>query len=398
MSDISRLNDEKHSLGRLVLPSLVISNFVTMPPGILAELLLIDIALTFGCPVGIMGQVITLSSSLAVISALLVGALSVRFKPKSLLTLGLLFFSISALGCFLAPNFNTMLLAYSISGLGMAMVSPMSFTLVADYFPLEKRPSAIGWISAGAALSYFIGAPVIGFIADLGGWRLAFLGFVLPISLLGLLLAVKGLPYTSSHQSATWNSLEGFKNVFSNTSAVACLVGSALASGAFQAVLIYSSSFYRQRFLVSTVLASIFIIASALCYTLGSLASGRFVKRFGMKPLTVLTAFFAGIFIISYANLPILWLSVAVKCLGSLFTSMMFTASTSLTLEQVPEFRGTMMSISSATASIGSALGAAVGGWVLLLYDYEAVGISLGAMMVAAAIIFYLLVEDPTRT
>ncbi len=384
----------------LIIPSLFLSGFATQPAVILTGLLLIDIALTFGSPVGIMGQITTLSSTLAVIFSLLMGVLSIRFKHKSLLMMGLFFFSISALSCYFAPNFNTFLICYSISGVGMAMVAPMAGTLVADHFPLDKRTSAMGWIYAGAALSYIIGAPLIGFIAGFGGWRLPFLAFVMPISLLSLLLVAKGLPSTLRSQQPTMsrmNYFEGFKGIFLNRSATACLVGNALISASWQMSL-YSSSFFRQRFLISTGFASILILGGASLYTLGSLVSGRFVKRLGMKPLTVLTAFFAGVFVISYTNLPNLWLSLSVSFLVSLFSGIGAPTASSLTLEQVPKFRGAMMSINWAATSMGTAFGAAVGGFVLLLLDYEFVGISLGAMNIVAAIVFYLLVIDPTRT
>ena len=391
---------EKYSPSRLVLPSLVISNFATMPPTIVTGLLLIDIGLTFGCPVGVMGQIGTASYIMAVISALLVGALSVRFRHKSLLLIGLLFFGISALGCSFAPNFNMMLILYSVVGLGMAMVWPMTMTLVAEHLPLDKRTSGIGWLGAGQSVAYVVGAPAIGFIAGLGGWRLGFLGFVLPISLLSLLLAAKGLPSVSRSQQSTMgerNYLEGFKAVLSNRSAIACLVGLAILSAAYQAVMLYSSSFFRQRFLVSTSLVSFFFVGIALCFTLGTLVSGRFVKKFGRKPWTVLTAFIVCIFIISYNNLPNLWLSLAANFLCGLFCGMAYTASSSLTLEQVPGFRGTMMSISLAAMNTGGTLGAGVGGLVLLLYNYEFMGISLGGMGFIGALAF-LLAIDPTKT
>jgi len=332
---------------------------------------------------------------------LFMGLLSVRFRHKSLLMMGLLFMSISALGCGFAPNFDMMLLLYSISGLGIAMVTPMLTTTVGENFPLEKRASAIGWIYAFAALSYVIGAPVISFIAGFGGWRLAFLSFVLFTPLLGLLLAAKGLPSTSRDRRPAMSLgsyLEGFKAVLSNRSADACLVGTALGAASFQAILIYSSSFFRQRFLVSIGFASTVTIGGALGYTLGSVGGGRFVKRFGRKLFTVLTAFIVGMFATSYTSLPNLWLSVAFSVLGCLFAGMRGTATTSLTLEQVPSFRGTMMSINSAATSMGSALGAGLGGLALLMFNYEGVGISLGGMGIAAAIIFHLLATDPTGT
>jgi len=56
-----------------------------------------------------------------------------------------------------------------------------------------------------------------------------------------------------------------------------------------------------------------------------------------------------------------------------------------------------MMSINSAAINMGSALGAGVGGLALLMYSYELVGMSLGAMSLAATLFYYLLAIDPTR-
>ena len=401
MDESPSFSEEKPSSGRLILPSLVISRFATGCPGILTGLLLIDIGLTFGCSVGIMGQIRTASSIVGVISALIMGVLSIRFKHKTLLMIGLSSILISALGCSFALNFNMMLLLYLLTGLGMAMITPMTATLVAEHFPLEKRGSTIGWLVAGGSLSYLIGAQVITFLAGIRDWRLAFLGFVVPILIMGLVLVLVGLPSTSSgHRSKMreGNYLEGFKAVFTNRSATACIVGTVLRTASFQMLLLYGISFFRQRFLISTGSASIVMTSAALCYTLGSLVLGRFVDRFGRKPLTVLATFLAGVFTISLTLLPNLYLALAMNFLGAWFSGINVSAAQSLTLEQVPRYRGTMMSMNSAAVNIGTALGAGIGGLVLLLYDWEFLGISLGTVGIIAAVIYYLLAIDPTRT
>ncbi len=94
--------------------------------------------------------------------------------------------------------------------------------------------------------------------------------------------------------------------------------------------------------------------------------------------------------------LPNLWLSLALNFLGAWFFGMGASAANSLTLEQVPKLRGTMMSLTSAAQSLGSALGAALGGAMLVLYNYLIMGIVLGALGIVAAIIFYILTIDPT--
>ena len=140
---------KSHSSKRLILPALVLSRGATHPPLAVTSLLLIDIGLTFGCPVGLAGQIGTVSSAIAIIFALLMGILSVRFKHRSLLITGLLLYSVSALGCSISPSFAALLLSYSLSGLGRAMVNPMANTLIGETLPLEQRSKAIGWTLAG---------------------------------------------------------------------------------------------------------------------------------------------------------------------------------------------------------------------------------------------------------
>jgi len=401
MSEKSVSTEENRAPGKLVQPSLVLSRFATNVHGILIGLLLVDIGLTFGVPVGVAGQIRTVSYVVSVIVGLLMAVLSIRFRHKSLLLAGLLSLSFSALGCALAPSFMAMLMFYSILGVAAAMVEPMGLTLTGEHFPQVMRASVIGWITAGAAIAYVVGAPVIGFLAGLGGWRLAFLGFVLPVSLGSLLLIAKGVPTTptSPHVAPSLGEyLAGLTGVFSNRSADACLAGSALSMASWMAILTYSPSFYRQRFLISTGSASIFILGLAVCYMLGSVFGGRLVKRVGTKPLTVLAALFAGLFTVSFTLVPDLGVSILAVFLASASAGMRVAASASLTLEQVPEFRGAMMSISSTAGNLGSSLGVGIGGVMLLLFDYEGVGMSLGALGVAAAMVFQLLAIDPTRS
>src|SRR4030042_892936 len=386
---------------KLFLTSLATANFASGPITVLAALLLIDIGKTFSIDVGMTGQINTTYSIAAFIFALSTGALSIRFKHKSLLLAGLVLMSVSAFACFLAPDFLTLLVSYSLSGAGYAMVNPMAFALVGAHVPLEKRASAIGWIVAGGALVYVIGAPVIALMSGFEGWRFPLLGFVIPTLLASLLLAFLGLPSASIERQVSDDRetyLGSFKEILVNRSAVACLVGDILRSAAFVAIVLYMTSFIRQRFLIQTDLASIVLLGGALCYALGSLVSGLFVNRFGRKLMTVSTASLSGIFTVSFVYMPVFGLSVLLIFAASWFFGMVASAANSLTLEQVPKLRGTMMSIDSAVVNLGSALGTVVGGIALLFFDYEGLASALGVMAIVAAIVVSLLAMDPTET
>ena len=393
-------SESEASLGRLFLPSLTVSSFAVGPLSVWAALLLIDIGYSLNTSVGVTGQINTSYSIAAFIFALLMGVLSIRFKHKSLLLVGLALIGVSALGCFLASDYVMMLVFYSISGIGYAMANPMIFALVGEHLPLKNRANAIGWVVAGGALVFVIGAPVIAITAGIGGWRLPLLAFVMPILLVSLLLAFPSLPSTSINRQTIVDSktyLRSFREILLNRSAVACLTGDFLRSAAFVALVIYVTSFVRQRFLLSTDLASIVLLFGALSYAIGSLACGFFVNRFGRKLSAVVTAFLAGIFIISYVYVPIFWLSLLLILVASWFSGMVASAANSLTLEQVPKLRGSMMSIDSAVLSLGSALGTAAGGLALLYFNYEGLCSVLGIIGMVAALILFALAKDPTK-
>jgi len=375
------------------------ANFSSSPIAVLAALLLVDIGNTFNTSVGITGQTNTVYSIAAFAFALLTGVLSVRFSHKSLLLVGVLLMAVSSLGCFLAQNFTSLLAFYSLSGAGYAISSPMTFTLVGEHFPLEKRPRAIGRIVAGGALAYVIGAPVIALMSGFGGWRFPLLAFVLPVLLVTLLIAILGLPSASESRgiSSDMKVHLSFREILMNRSAVACLIGDTLRSAAFVAILIYSMSFFRQRFLMPMEFASLVLLGAALCYALGSLSTGPLVNRIGRKPSTVSTALLSGILTVSYVLVPNVSLSIMSILLGSWFFGMVASSASSLTLEQIPRLRGAMMSIDTALLNVGSAVGTMAGGLSLLHFSYEGMGSSLGTVGIAAAIIFFLLARDPTR-
>jgi predicted MFS family arabinose efflux permease len=247
---------------------------------------------------------------------------------------------------------------------------------------------------------WVIGFIIIRFISDIGGWRLPFLVYALPLPLLGILLAFKGLPPESGSSqtpSSTGSLSEGYRGVLSNRSANACLACDSLAGAVWSGFTLYGASFYRQQFLVSKGAVTYFLMGAAMSYTLGALISSRFVKRFGRKPVTLVSAFTAGLFTLFTTMVPNLWVSLALGLTGYIFMGLRSTASTSLTIEQVPQFRGTMMSMRSALGSIGSVLGSGLGGLALLMYGYQALGPSLGLLGLASGFIMYLVVVDPTQ-
>jgi predicted MFS family arabinose efflux permease len=95
------------NLRKMLLPSLAIAVFVTFTLDLVAQLFLVDISSTFNVTRGVASQIQIISSLAAIIFALLISALSIRFRYKSLLSIGVLCIIVGAAGCFLAPTFDS---------------------------------------------------------------------------------------------------------------------------------------------------------------------------------------------------------------------------------------------------------------------------------------------------
>jgi len=152
------LSEQYENPSKISYITLIFVNFAAWPISLVVSLLLLDIGKTFGANIGITGQLQTLSSGISVLSALILGGLSTRFRNENLLKTGLIIIALSALGCAYAQSFQMIFIIYGLAGIGITMVSPMSRALVGNLFPPEQRTKALAWLTTGVTISYIVGA------------------------------------------------------------------------------------------------------------------------------------------------------------------------------------------------------------------------------------------------
>jgi predicted MFS family arabinose efflux permease len=215
-----------------ILISIIFARLATRPHGILMSILLVDVANSFKVPVGIMSQIRTTASIISMIFALIMGILCIKFKPKQLLMVGVAVIIVASIGCSYSPTYNIMLLFYALTGIGVAMVTPTSQTLVGEHIDVDNRPKAISYMLMSFTLvSALVSSPVINQLAVWGGWQLPFLGYVLPGAVIGLLFAYLGIPESGTDTreiDKNKSYMSVFKEILSNRSALACIACAAL--------------------------------------------------------------------------------------------------------------------------------------------------------------------------
>lgn len=115
-----------------------------------------------------------------------IARLADRASRVSIISVALVIWSGMTALCGIAQNFTQMLAARIGVGVGESGCSPPAHSLIADYFPPEKRASALSIYALGIPIGSIFGLLAGGWVAEFYGWRIAFLVVGLP----GVALAI----------------------------------------------------------------------------------------------------------------------------------------------------------------------------------------------------------------
>jgi MFS family permease len=102
--------------------------------------------------------------------AIPIAAIADRWSRRNVLALSILVWTLMTMLCGLAGSFAALVLARIGVASGQAGCNPSAHSLLADYFPADRRATALGIYAMGASL----GAMLIGLI---GGWSSEHLGW-----------------------------------------------------------------------------------------------------------------------------------------------------------------------------------------------------------------------------
>jgi len=107
---------------------------------------------------------------------------------RNIIAIGLALWSLMTAASGYVHNFTQMLGARIGVGVGEAALSPPAHSLLADYFPPERRATALSIYAVGIHFGILFGVLAGGYLEESLGWRMAFVAVGLPGVVIALLM------------------------------------------------------------------------------------------------------------------------------------------------------------------------------------------------------------------
>lgn len=125
------------------------------------------------------------------------GRLADSKNRKVIISIGMFLWSLMTAACGLAKSFGTLYLARIGVGVGEAALSPAANSMIADYFPKEKRgkPIALYFMAVyvGVGMSYILGSLVFDLVSNAGDVILPLVGQLSPWQTTFIVVSIPGL-------------------------------------------------------------------------------------------------------------------------------------------------------------------------------------------------------------
>jgi DHA1 family inner membrane transport protein len=302
----------------------------------------------------------TISAGVAVlISSLFVDG----FKRKPLLLFVYGGFILGTLGCGLAINFYTLLIARMIAGVFGGILNALILSTVGDFFPLEKRAGAMGIVLSAFSLASALGVPIALCVANMGEWNWPFLLLVI-VSLPILLSMYYILPDFKVKIVEKSSSLENsFRHNFTDA-APALFMNIALILGQFMIIPMISPYMVGNNGLTNNDLVYIYLLGGLV-----TMLTGPYIGRLADKKGHLFIFRWAAIFslvpiiLITQISQGSIGLVLFVTTLFFIFISGRVIPSVTIVVSSVlPQFRASFTSVNTALQQFSAGVAALLTG------------------------------------
>ena len=277
------------------------------------------------------------------------GPISDSIGRKPAVYAGLFLFMGGCLISIFAPNFEAMVASRVLQGIGIAGPHTVTVALVRDQYEGRRMARLMSFAMAVFILVPTV-APAIGqVILWLGGWRSIFGTFLVVSAIAFAWFAIRQpetLPVGRRAPLSFRVIGKNVREVVSTRSALGFILAAGCVNAPFVAYLSSAQQIFQEAYKTGALFPAYFG-ALALAIGCASLANGRLVMKFGMRPLALVAA--AGVSLFSvvalilafvFNGLPPLWIFMAYLCSVFLCIGLLFGNLYALAMESLGHIAG----------------------------------------------------------
>lgn len=334
-------------------------------------------------------------------SGLLAAGFADKYDRKKFLLFFYTGFLIGTMLCAMAPTYHLLLIARIVTGIFGGVIGSVSFAIITDLFPIDKRGRVMGFVQMAFGASQILGLPIGLYLANKMGWHSPFWMIVVIGALVGIVIFLKLKPVNEHLKiQEKKNAIQHLGKTLSNRLYIRGFLSTVLlATGGFM-MMPFGSAFGTNNLgLTLDQLPVLYMVTGIFSIIFGPLI-GKFSDRVGKFRMFAVGTIIAIIMSLIYTNLGItpLWIIMVLNILLFLgINARMISASALTSAIPSPQDRGAYMSINSSIQQISGGVASFVAGLIVvqtpsgLLERYDILGYVVVVSMIVAAIMIWWL-------
>ncbi|HEU0116713.1 MAG TPA: MFS transporter [Thermomicrobiales bacterium] len=338
--------------------------------------------------VPLLGQMVTLMVLISAGLGLVVGPVTDRYGYRRPLAIGILAIAANLVGIGLAPAYPVLLAWSVVGGLGDALVFALPLAIAGSQFAGDARRRAIGVIIGSLNTAPILGAPLLTAISGLaGGWRLALVaaGVAAAISAGLVAAALPADERPAAPHLRPRSLLAAYAPLARHWPTLRLYGVAALRAIAWLGVLTYLGAFLGQALGLDTQQIGLVYALAGAGSAVGSVAAGGWLGRISPRGGVAVSSLLAGVLIAPMLMTDRVWVAVPLLLGASFAAAVCGVGVTALLAVESPGGAGTTMVLNGSVLNLGTAVSAVLGGGLIALGGYPALGLALPLFALAAA-------------
>ena len=293
--------------------------------------------------------------------SLFTGSISDLIGRKKILVIGLVVYSAGCALTALAPDLPLFYASRAVQGLGFAFVQPVMVAVLGDVVGPGEKGRTMGWLTAATTGGVMLGPLIAGFAAAVD-WRLAFVAIgMFSIALALLIQALLRLPRTPAQEASSGSLRSNMALAARRRGVVMLALTGFLHMLVWIATQAFASDSLGQEFSASSQVIGEVLAFAGLCSIAASRLGGGMADRLGRYLPVILGTSVMVVSLLAMAlYIPSIVVYAAYLAIFAVGSAISWASLLTLTVELIPELRGTVSSLFTSTGFVGGALAAIV--------------------------------------